>query len=64
MLRKSHSKNENWSQAFYEFQSKVMRKMEVIWQEKWEIVQKENNSLKGRMMICEKKRKEKKGVRE
>ena len=41
-----------WSQAFLELQSKVMR-MEEIWQEKWEIVQKENKSLKGRISQLE-----------
>ena len=28
-------------------------RMEEIWQEKWEIVQKENNSLKGRISHLE-----------
>ena len=46
------SPNENWSEAFGELQSKVMR-MEEIWQEKWETVQKENNSLKGRISQLE-----------
>lgn len=33
-------KYENWSQALEEFKSEIMRKMEEIWQEKWEIAQK------------------------
>ena len=36
--------HEKWSQAFKEFQSEFMRQKEEIWQEKWETVQKENNS--------------------
>ena len=43
---------EKCSQAFLELQSKVMR-MEEIWQEKWEIAQKENNSLRGRILQLE-----------
>ena len=49
-IPKPPSKNENWSQAFEELQSKVMRKMEEICQNKWEIVQKENNNLKDRIL--------------
>ena len=51
-IPKPRSKNEKWSQAFEELQSKFMR-MEEIWQEKWETVQKENNSLKGRISQLE-----------
>ena len=46
------SQNEKCSQAFLELQSKVMR-MEEIWQEKWETAQKENNSLRGRILQLE-----------
>ena len=45
--------NKKWSQAFKEFQSELMRKVEEIWQEKWETVKKENNSIKGRISQLE-----------
>ena len=45
---KTFPKNENWSQDFEGFKSEIMRKMEEIWQEKWETAQKEINSLKDR----------------
>ena len=46
------SQNEKCSQAFLELQCKVMR-IEEIWQEKWETAQKENNSLKGKILQLE-----------
>ena len=46
------SQGENGPQAFIELQSKVMR-IEEIWQEKWETDQKENNSLRGRILQLE-----------
>ena len=39
-------KNENWPQALEEIKSEIKKKMEEIWQEKWEIAQNEINSLK------------------
>ena len=51
---KPSPKNENWPQALEEFKSEIMRKMEEIWQEKWEIAQKEINSLKDRNSQLEK----------
>ena len=39
-------KNEYCPKALEEFKSEIMRKMEEIWQEKWEITQKEISSLK------------------
>ena len=49
----SPQKNENLPQALQEHKCEIMRKMEEIWQENWEIVRKENNSLKGRMFPLE-----------
>ena len=45
---KHDPQNENWPQALAEFKSEIVTKMEEIWQEKWEIAQKEINSLKDR----------------
>ena len=44
--------NEKWSQAFEKLQSKFMRMVE-IWQEKWETAQKENSSLKDKILQLE-----------
>ena len=46
------SQGENCPQAFLELQSKVIR-MEEICQEKWEAAQKENNSLRARILQLE-----------